>query len=511
MKKTILKLNLILLLGNLFFASCRKTDDLVKPVPQNPPPVLSKNFQLVIDSIPGEPKAPIEALFAVFDVTTDDGQAVLSNKKLALTYDGKFKTGELELPAGKYKVSKLVLQQGNQVRFIAPMANSARSNKVTRPLPVTFMLPQPVVSVIDVQVARIETGDKPQDFGYPVGTFEPLPQQPGEPTAIAINLRLAVQVGEIRYDSIPGTVLYTTWDASQPISGRYIVLAAGTNKLTLDKNVVKHHFRITKWGKVYELSLLQSEVENGKTYVMGGNQQAKMLKSEITSKLVNGNYVAESKTSYTYHSPGKLSRIDYYLKRDNSPYLAKHELFTYAGDRVEKIERYDEKKNLSGYTDFTYNAAGQISGISELAGERLTKASITRHALPGSEFTDLSFAFSYSHTANGMRYYQRYRNGNRVSDNSNTDNHNTETGSYDYDNNINPYAHMGWPDLFLVNHSKNNLVWQQKTFYGNYPTAVAYDFKYKYDAEGYPVELIRHYRSAITNQFLFTTKTVFSY
>ena len=70
---------------------------------------------------------------------------------------------------------------------------------------------------------------------------------------------------------------------------------------------------------------------------------------------------------------------------------------------------------------------------------------------------------------------------------------------------------MGWHNLFLSNNSKNNLVRQYKTYYGSYPVAVAYEFNYKYDADGYPIELIRHYRSYVTNQFLYTTKTVFSY
>jgi hypothetical protein len=110
-----------------------------------------------------------------------------------------------------------------------------------------------------------------------------------------------------------------------------------------------------------------------------------------------------------------------------------------------------------------------------------------------------------------MNYYQRYAGGNRVSDNSNTTNNSTETGQYDYDSNINPYAHMGWLNLLLSNGSKNNVTRQLKTFYGNYPVAVAYSFSYKYDADGYPTELVRQYKSYQTGQHLYTTKTVYNY
>ena len=57
----------------------------------------------------------------------------------------------------------------------------------------------------------------------------------------------------------------------------------------------------------------------------------------------------------------------------------------------------------------------------------------------------------------------------------------------------------------------NNLISQQKSYSGTYPPAVAYEFIYKYDNEGYPTELIRHYKSYLTNQFVYTTKTVFTY
>ena len=55
------------------------------------------------------------------------------------------------------------------------------------------------------------------------------------------------------------------------------------------------------------------------------------------------------------------------------------------------------------------------------------------------------------------------------------------------------------------------MVWQQRAYYGSYPANVAYSFEYKYDNEGYPIELISRYKSYTTGQHLFTTKTVYNY
>ena len=189
MKPTILKLTLFLFLGNLFLLSCRKADDLVKPIPQNPPPVLSHFFQLTIDSIPGEPVAPVNNLFALVNVVNERNDTVLNNRKLPISFNGKFKTQELELPAGSYRVTKFWIINGdNKVRFVTPIANSAKATAVSRPLPVSFVLPQPVVLIVPIEVAKVEPTDTPESFGYPAGSFNQVPAIPVIPVK-AIRFR----------------------------------------------------------------------------------------------------------------------------------------------------------------------------------------------------------------------------------------------------------------------------------------------------------------------------------
>jgi hypothetical protein len=185
--------------------------------------------------------------------------------------------------------------------------------------------------------------------------------------------------------------------------------------------------------------------------------------------------------------------------------------FQYSSNRLEKIIRLDEKNIESGSTSFSYDHDGKINGVVEVAGNIRTSGSVSHYHSTETDLTEVGFEYSYSHNNIGMRYYQRYYQGNLLSDNSNTTHHDTETGQYMYDKNINPYAHMGWLNLHLSNQSRNNMVGQTKSYQNKYPLALAYEFHYKYDAEGYPVELVRHYKSYLTNQFLYTTKTVFNY
>ncbi len=514
MKPTIFKLSLILFLGNVLFLSCRKPGDLVKPVPQTPPPVLSCHFQLTIDSLPDEPKAPVSNLFALVSVVNEKNDTVLANRKLAISFDGKFKTPELQLPLGNYRVTQmLIVNAGNQVRFATPVANSVKAALVISPLPVSFILPQPVVKAVAIEVLNVTSTDTPESFGYPAGLFNKAPNQPGDDnTASKIKLKLAMKVGEIDYDDMPGTVLYFAWDENQQRSGNYIPLAGGINELELSGTARRHQFLLTKWGQTYELNVLKKEVKADSVYILGGVKQAKKLLSELTYKLVGNNYVAESKNTYSYNRDGKLAGVDYYLKKaDNSPYLAMKDQFQYSNSKLEKIIRLDEKNNESGSTSFSYNAYGKVNGIVELADNIRTTASVSYNHSPETGLTEVGFEYVYSHNNILMRYHQRYYQGNLLSDNSNTSHHNTETGQYSHDNNINPYAHMGWFNLFLSNQSKNNLIRQSKAYQNSYPVALAYDFHYKYDADGYPIELIRHYKSYINNQFLYTTKTVFNY
>lgn len=508
----------LILVNSILLSACSKKEDTITSnPPENPPPVLSRSVQWTLDSLPGQPSGPIANLFAIISVENEQQEEILSNRKLAISYDGKFKTGELELPAGTLKVTRFILvNEAGLAQFATPKAGSQKAALVTAALPGSFILPQPVLSVVTMQVLRIQPGDTPESYGYPAGTFNSGTQNPppgNGNSSVKIKLRAYVRVGDIRYDSIPGSVLYTYWDENQQSFGRYIPLVAGVNEMELSTTALRHHFRYSKWGVDYELALARQELTAGRLYEIGGTKQAKKLKTELVYTLVNGFYKPETQTTFSYGTDNKLSEINYYAKRqDNSVYLSKKEVFQYAGGQLQQINQFDENSTAAGFTSFEYSTSGKISKVVNQDGSGIrTTGMATYHYTPATDMTEVKIRYSYSHNSIVMDYFQRYRQGNMISDNSVTSVNNTENGQYMYDNAINPFAHTGRYDLFFYGRSKNNILHEEKTYFGNYPQAVVYSYTYRYDEEGYPVEVLKNYKSYLTGQHLYTTKTVYAY
>lgn len=507
---------LALFIATLFLlVSCKKPVDPNNPNPgPGPMPGLSHAFQFSLDSLPGQPNAPVANLFAQIDVKNEQNELVLVNKKLAISFDGKFKTEELKLPAGNYRISKLFIVSGTgNLLYAVPVINSVKANAVAKPLPYTAILPHPVTLTIAATVLKVETTDKAFDFGYAAEDF-PTDNKPGENGNLSIHVKVAIKVGEIMYDSIPASLMYRTFDANnQLLHVKFISLAAGVNTVQLSETAALHELSVRKWNVDYKREISKTEVRKDVVYVFGGEKEAKKLKSELVYKWNGEQYKADSKISYFYGGKGNLEVIEYYQRRstDNSPYRAKREVFQYNGSFAEKINEYDENDKLNGFTAFGYNGNGKVNSIIQDAGGVRTDVAVTYHPVTINGIAETSMHFTYSNTSILMDYYQRWKDGNCFSENSKSGNNNTETATYDYDQNINPYAHMNRPDLFLSYNSKNNITVQQRTYYGSYPASVIYSFGYKYDDEGYPVELIRRYKSYLTGEHLFTTKTVYTY
>ena len=110
-----------------------------------------------------------------------------------------------------------------------------------------------------------------------------------------------------------------------------------------------------------------------------------------------------------------------------------------------------------------------------------------------------------------MGYYMQIENGNLAEGNKVTSHHSSESIKYRYDMNINPFRHINWPDLYLSHQSKNNVVVSAHTSSNTNPGAVPSSYSYTYDSDGYPKELITTYKDGLYGNYLYTTKTVFTY
>ncbi|MGF1924626.1 MAG: hypothetical protein ACQUHE_10645, partial [Bacteroidia bacterium] len=205
---------------------------------------------------------------------------------------------------------------------------------------------------------------------------------------------------------------------------------------------------------------------------------------------------------------GKLGKIEYWLKRaDNTPYISMHERFEYAGTSVQKVVGYNEQNQVSATTSFQYDYQGRVINIVKEENGAQTTARVGYFHYERPEIT-IDFDFP---GAMDMAYYADHRGGNTMTSTAKRTNGDTETGTYEYDFNINPYRHMNWPDLFLSHSSKNNLVLQRKQYMYSYPINEPYSYSYTYDADGYPTSLITKFKNYLTGKHVFSTKKIFTY
>jgi hypothetical protein len=116
-KKLIQRIGIIALVA-VAFASCKK-DDL--PLPKN------KEVQFIIKNVPEAP-ATLTGLSVIVSLKNTAGQEVVTNRKLAVTYNGKYISEKLQLSEGNYKVSKfLVTGTSAKVQFAAPYNRISQS------------------------------------------------------------------------------------------------------------------------------------------------------------------------------------------------------------------------------------------------------------------------------------------------------------------------------------------------------------------------------------------------
>jgi len=501
-----------LIIALLFIlASCRK-DPVPTPVPipgKDPVPTGQKGsirFTTNPD-IAGQPYHSSN-LQAVVSIKNDKNEEVIKDSILLLNLDGPITTGIIELPLGTYTLTSFRIEYGGvNTHFAAPLAASSKASLVQKPLTFEFKVENGILNVVPVETLKVQNGEKPQAFGYASGAFDH-GQSDADPY-LKVKLKAIMRIGDVLYDSLPASLVITTWNAVGQMNTTYSALKAGVNEVPVIKAAVKYEFRVSKWGSGDAITLNRQDIEDETVYILGGSKAAKKLKSERVYKEVNGTYVAESKTDYIYNAAGNIYIIEYWLKKsDNTIYLSMTDRFEYAGARVQKISRFDNQNHqMVNETHFSYDNQGRVTEMRKLENGAQTLAKVEYYYYSRPEVT-INFDFPGT---NDVEYYSDFSGGNTVLSTTRSTNGATEQGSFEYDLNINPYRHMNWPDLFLSHNSKNNLVVQRKQYFGNYPVNEPYSFNYTYDADGYPNSLIKNFKSYTSGKHIFSTKTIFVY
>lgn len=340
------------------------------------------------------------------------------------------------------------------------------------------------------------------------GTNNQNPDQTG--AKLEVKLQAVIRVGTIMYDSIPAQFIITSWDANNIKYEKDTLLGAGIQTVQVPASHVRFAFRMIKWGIVDETVLTKGQLEPNVVYTLGGSKSAKRIAKEESYIFTGDAYQLHSKVHYSYHTKG-IAAVEFYQKKPqyaDLKFTTKH-LYSYTGSEVTRIDVFDEQNNTIGFTDFTYNPQfTRITHMHQSSQGTDTYAAVDYSYGPGSATVSIDYLYNNGHA---MTYSMKIKGGNKIEEQSISSTGAGEAGTYSYDMNINPFAHLKMPDLFFSNFSKNNVLQPEKSYSGNVPTAVVYKQEYVYDSEGYPTEVVKYYKGYQSGADLYKIKTVYSY
>ena len=338
------------------------------------------------------------------------------------------------------------------------------------------------------------------------------PGVPGKPVAdsVSFQVKAAIQVGQYMYDSIPAILRVQTWDSSMVMHETTIELNPGTNRIKVPKAHTRVHLQLSQWGVTEEKDFTIDEVVTQPVIVMGGSKAAKKLKLEESFRYIQGNYYPNVKIVYHYNNQDKISKVDMY---DKLPQYADLQLihynqYFYSGSKVSTIKMYKANQEQVATTEFTYDGLGRIVNMNQDSYGNKTHNSVEYSYSDGAGEITLYYLYD---NGQAVQYRMNFSGGNKISDEATTSTGKGEGGSYGYDHYINPFIHMDMPTLYFANMSKNNMIRKQKAYSGAFPSVIPYKFEYRYDADGYPVELVESYKSPVTGEHLYKIKTVYTY
>lgn len=350
----------------------------------------------------------------------------------------------------------------------------------------------------------------PPPVGGGVGNGGQQPQEPQRPETMTIKVKAVIKIGKVVYDSIPARLTVTTYDKTGNVHVKNVQLVEGVNDVIIPGDHLRYRLEVECWGQHDEMVLDRSDVHEDMVYMLGGSRAAKRLQYDQRMIWENGVFRATHRTEYEYDQQGQLVKANFLSKKaDGSIQLdASEELIIQLG-KVKTVVRKDGQGNETSRLEIQYDQQGKIMAMKEKAAGIETSATVTYAVTANGVETMLHYV--YSNTPITMDHWKLLGNGNQVSSSIVYSNHNSELTSSLFDQNINPYIHMNWPDIHLSRNSRNNVNWQRKEYYGAYQVSDPVNFRYTYDHEGYPVTLLQDHRAYVGGQILYTTKTIYHY
>ncbi len=437
------------------------------------------------------------------------GEVVLANKKLALlSFGSGYVTENVSLEVGNYKITSfIVLNESNQAMYATPVAGSPKADLVATPLPISFVVRENAATELRPEVVEIESNDSPEKFGYASFGFDVVGSD-----KLKVSVKVELQVGNILYLDVDTKVRVSGFTSDNQLqwTQEYAYVGPSANELEIKKGYHHYEFAINHWGITDKQTISGEHLIEGSagevptTYVLGGARQAKKVSHFI-------NYIEradptewgktyldpQSKIEYEYRVDGKPSKMKIYGFVDslNTFVEQRYFLFTYTGERLSKLAGY-HLGHITPYIEdfYTYQNDGNVSKIQEVN----YAAGVTSEVNITYNYTDRLIRAAYTFSNGGSFEYEfNYIYKNITKDKTTRFGGLCNTGTYTYDKNINPLAHLGYLDYNFRNYSINNKIAENVNYVGcAFPTYIPEAIEYKYDSEGFATEQKTRYKSS---------------
>jgi hypothetical protein len=318
---------------------------------------------------------------------------------------------------------------------------------------------------------------------------------------IPVAVEVKLKIGDILYENLDAQVTVNGYDESKEIQWTQVFEYHGGSKNIVDIPGLYHHysFRVEKWGHTdeQEFSILQLNAERSDgsspgVLVLGGEIEAQKL-SEVTMYLKSGATESPNyKSIYAYDMNGRLSRIDNkaYNGELGTFVLSDYTVFEYENNRLSRTNKFEaETDELVETTMYEYNASGSVV---RMVCENLETANTDAADLTYNSSGTVTVLYVNS-DGDGFTYQMNLQYKNIISETIMSAGLLCQEGVFTYDQNINPFKHLGYVDFMFRNYSLNNRLTEAVEYNCSYPTLIPLSYDFTYDDKGYPTESITNY------------------
>jgi hypothetical protein len=444
-------------------------------------------------------------MYAILSITKQNGDSVFTNRKVAITQSNQqYISEKIKLGKNSYKLSKLVIvKSSDTAKFATPQIQSAKAGLVNAALPLPVNIIAAGVHPVQVSVLPVSLSENPAAFGYTGSDF-------GFEAYFVLRAHLQMKVGDVGYDSLPGLLKLEAVKLNGDRWVREVELRKGITGLQIPQEYDNYTFSISKWNTGIQKQFNKAELNNNMLISLAGTRSAKRLVEESVFIENSAATTPESRSEYFYNQNGKLQTIRYYQRSvqvQGLPLTFVYNFHYSQSNAWDTVYRYDAGQQLTGFTAVERNNIGIYSMFNK-SYDQYTGATVTYSTVNGNKEIMVDYLFSNN---NSMQYRIKFQHGNKVEDRAQTSTGGAESGTYSYDDAVNPYHQLGYDDLYFTNASKNNLMSMSKGYAGGFPTVIPYRYEYVYDEDGYPKESYVSYKGYSSQQHLYRIKQVFRY